>query len=164
MRIPAGLGLVVLFAVLLGLHYSLRPLLDWRASADFLVIGVLLVAVRVRPGGAALIGVISGLIADALAPSAFGASAIAFTIVAGGASWLKESFFGEHVALNAAFLVAGKLAFDIVYLLAEGRLTGSDLLWQIAVWSSLSAVVTAVAGLVIILIFRPLLDPVGQRR
>jgi hypothetical protein len=36
--------------VLVALHFTLRPLLDWRAGVDFLVIGVLMVAVRVRPG------------------------------------------------------------------------------------------------------------------
>jgi rod shape-determining protein MreD len=164
MRLPAALGLAVLFVVLVVLHYSLRPLLDWRAPADFLVIGVLLVSVRVRTGTAAVFGLLAGLVADALAPSAFGASALAFTIVGAGASWLKEAFFGEHVALNAAFLVAGKLAFDIVYLMAEGRLTGSDLLWQIALWSSLSAIVTALTGLAVMLLFRPLLEPAGHRR
>ena len=47
---------VVVFAVLVTLHYTLRPLLGWRAPVDFLVVAVLLTAVRVRAGTAAVVG------------------------------------------------------------------------------------------------------------
>jgi rod shape-determining protein MreD len=163
-RRAPGIGLVILFVVLLCLHYSVRPLLEWRASVDFLLIGVLLIAVRVRPGVAAVLGFVAGVVADALAPSAFGASALALTIVGFGASWLKEAFFAEHVALNAVFLFAGKLAFDVAFLLAEGRLGGSTLLFQIGTWSALSALVTAFVGLAVLMLFRPLIDPDTIRR
>ena len=49
------------FVVLVALHYSIRPLLGTRISVDFLVIAVLLTAVHVRPGVAALIGFAAGL-------------------------------------------------------------------------------------------------------
>ena len=52
---------IVLCAVLIFLHYTLRPLLAWRASADFLIIALLLASVRVRPGVAALFGFVLGL-------------------------------------------------------------------------------------------------------
>jgi rod shape-determining protein MreD len=163
-RRAPGMGLVIVFLVLLGLHYSVRPLLDWRASADFLVIAVLLVAVRVRPGVGAAIGFAAGILADALAPSAFGASALAFTLVGFGASWLKDAFFAEHVALNALFLFGGKVAYDLVFLMAEGRLSGSALLFQLGVWTALSAAVTALVGIAVMLLFRPLIDPGPVRR
>jgi rod shape-determining protein MreD len=155
-RTPSALGLVVLFAVLVGLNFSLRPLLAWRAPVDFLVIGVLLVAVRVRPGMAAIVGLIAGIVADALAPSAFGAAAMAMTLVAFAASWLKTSFFSEHVVLNAVFLFAAKLGFDVAFLLTERRLSGSGLLMQLTVWSPLSAALTALSGLAVIVLFGPL--------
>jgi rod shape-determining protein MreD len=163
-RRAPGIGLAILFLVLVVLHYSVRPLLDWRASADFLLIAVLLIAVRVRPGVGAVIGFVSGMMADALAPSAFGAAALALTLVGFGASWLKDAFFAEHVALNAIFLFLGKLAYDIVFLMAEGRLHGSALLFQLGVWTALSAAVTAFVGLAVLLLFRPLIDPGPVRR
>ena len=43
------------FLVLVILHYTVRPLVGARISLDFLVVAVLLVAVQVRPGVAALI-------------------------------------------------------------------------------------------------------------
>lgn len=164
MRRGPSIGLMIVFVVLLVLHYTLRPMLDWRASADFLVIAVLLVAVRVSPGVGAVIGFCAGLVSDALFPSAFGAGAIAFTLVGFGASWLKDAFFAEHIALNAVFLFLGKLVFDVFFLFAEGRLKGGALLTQIGIWSPLSALVTAFVGLAVMLLFRPLIDPGPVRR
>jgi rod shape-determining protein MreD len=162
-RSTSAAGLSVLFAVLFVLHYSLRPLLAWRGGADFLLIGVLLVSVRVRPGTAAIVGVVAGLAADALGASAFGAVAIAMSVVGFAASWLKASFFADNVMLNGLFLFVGKLAFDVVFLTAERRVTGPELLVQFGTWSVVSAVVTAFVGLAILLLFRPLVDTEGQR-
>jgi len=38
------------FVILVLLHYTLRPVLGWHASPDFLLIALLLVAIRIRPG------------------------------------------------------------------------------------------------------------------
>lgn len=151
-------GLLLLLAALVAAHYGLRPVLAWRAEVDFLLIGVLLVSVRLRPGAAAMLGFAAGLVSDALSPAAFGAGVAAMTLVAAGSSWLKARFFAEHLLLTGAFIFAGKLAFDAAYLLVEGRVTGGALFAQIGVWSALSAVVTAVAGLVVLVMFRPFTD------
>ena len=146
-----GLGV---FVVLVALHYSVRPLLGSRISVDFLVIAVLLTAVHVRPGVAALIGFGTGLIADSLTPLSFGAGALAMTAVGSAASWLKATVFGDNVVLQAIFLAAGKLAFDAVYLVAERRLAFVDLLVQLFLWSPLSAVATGLAGVLLMFAFR----------
>ena len=39
--------------ILIVLHYTLRPLLSWRASIDFLLIALVFGSVRARPAGAA---------------------------------------------------------------------------------------------------------------
>lgn len=158
MSAARGAWLVVVFLVLVALHYTLRPVLAWRAPIDFLVIAVLLVAVRVRPGVAALVGFGLGLVADSLTPAAFGAGALAMTVVGFGASWLKAAFFADNVALNAAFVFLGKWVFDLIALIAEQRLRGVELLAQAVLWSPLAAAVTAAAGLVVLLAVRPLLE------
>ena len=107
---------VIAFALLVLLHYTVRPLLGWRTPVDFLVIAVLLSAVRVRPGAAALIGFLTGLVADSLTPSAFGAGALAMTAVGATASWLKAVFFADNLALNGFFLFVAKWAFDLIFL------------------------------------------------
>lgn len=148
-------------AALVVLHYTLRPFLGWRIQVDFLVIALLLIAVRARPAVAAATGLVVGLVTDALAPESFGAGALAMTVVGFAASWLKTAFFTENLALNGIFLFCGKWAFDVVYLLASRRLHGSDLLTQLIWWSPLAAGLTAGAGLLVLLWSRA---PAQERR
>jgi len=156
-NIAKSLWLGIVFLLLVVMQYSLRPLLAWRAPIDFLVIALLLVAVRTRPGVAAIVGFTLGLLADSLTPDAFGAGALAMTIVGFAASWLKAAFFADNFALNGIFVFLGKWAFDVIFLVAERRLAGVDLLSQALLWSPVSAAVTAAAGLVVLLTARPVL-------
>lgn len=148
---------IVAFVVLVLLHYTLRPMLGWHAGPDFLIIALLLIAIRVRPGTAAVVGLIMGIVADALEPHAFGAGALGMSIVGFGASWLKAVFFADDVVLNALFFFCGKWAFDIIFLLAAHQMTSGALLVEILVWSPLKGVVTALFGLLTLLILRPIL-------
>ena len=156
-----SLGVALMLVVLLALHFTLRPLLDWRAGVDFVVIATLVVAIRVRPGAAALVGFALGLATDAMAPTSLGAGTLAMTLIGFTASRLKGAFFADDLMLNAIFVFGGKTLFDLVYVLAEGRLGGMDLLWQLVLWTPLSALSTAFVGLVVLALLRPTLE---QRR
>ena len=145
---------VSVYILLLALHFTVRPLIGTRISIDFLVIAVLLAAVHVRPGIAAIIGFVTGLIADSLTPLSLGAGALAMSAVASAASWLKAAVFGDNFLSQMVFLGAGKLAFDIMYLVVEGRLAMNDLLVQLVLWSPLSALATGLAGVLVVLTFR----------
>ncbi len=159
MTIGGIIRAVLTFVVLTLLHFTLRPLLGWRAPIDFLLLAVLTTAVRVRPSGAVVIGFIVGLVADSLSPDTLGAGALAMTFVAYLASWLKAVFFADSLPLNALFFFVGKWLFDIIYFVAEHRLFGVELLQQLVLWSPLSAAATAVAGVLVLLLMRPLLEP-----
>lgn len=148
----------IVVLILIVLHYTLRPLLGWRTSIDFLLIALVFGAVRMRPAGAAVYGLVIGLAADSLTFGAFGAGALAATIVGYAASYLKAVFFADNLALNGFFIFMGKWLFDLVYVLMERRMHGTELLMQIIVWSPLSAAVTAVAGVVAITVLRPILE------
>lgn len=148
----------VVCLILIVLHYTLRPLLGWRASIDFLVIALLFGSVRMRPGLAAVYGFALGLVSDSLAVSGFGAGALGMCAVGFAASWLKAVFFADNLALNGFFLFLGKWLFDLVYELAGHRLGGGELVMQIFVWSSLSAAVTALAGVFALMLVRPLME------
>ena len=147
------------FAILVVLHYTLRPLLGWRAPMDFLVLALLLAAIRVRPAAGAIIGLALGIVSDSLTPDALGAGAIAMTIVGYLASWLKAVFFADNIALNAFFFFLGKWVFDLIYFIVEHRLGGIELVQQLLLWSPLSAAATAVAGVLLLFVMRPLLEP-----
>jgi rod shape-determining protein MreD len=148
---------ILAFVILVVLHYTLRPVLEWRTSIDFLVIALLLAAVRMRPGAAAVLGFAMGLVADSLSVGAFGAT-LAMTVVGFTASWLRAVVFAENLVLHAAFFFAGKWLFDIIFLLVERRVKGLDLVFQLLIWSPLTAMVTALAGLLVLIIMRPMLD------
>ncbi|MEO5903887.1 MAG: rod shape-determining protein MreD [Gemmatimonadaceae bacterium] len=147
------------FLILVLLHYTFRPLLGWRAPMDFLLLALLLAAIRVRPAAAAIIGLVLGIISDSLTPDALGAGAVAMTVVGYLASWLKAVFFADNLALNAFFFFLGKWIFDVIYFSVEQRLGGIELIQQLLLWSPLSAAATAIAGILLLLVMRPLLEP-----
>lgn len=147
----------LVLALLVALHFTLRPILAWRVNVDFLVIAVLLIAVRQRPGVAALAGLGIGLLADSLTPAAFGAGALALSFVGFGASWLKSAFFADHIGVNGAFVFLGTWAFDLLFLVAERRLSGWDFVVQAIWWAPLSAALTALVGIIVLGVMRPLL-------
>ena len=144
---------VGVFVLLVAMHYSIRPMLGTRVSVDFLVIAVLLAAVHVRPGVAALIGFVTGVVADSLTPLSFGAGALAMSAIAAAASSLKAAIFGDNVLAQMIFLAAGKLAFDIMYLVVEHRLGLGELFTQLLIWSPLSALATGLAGVLVVFTF-----------
>ena len=96
---------------------------------------------------------------DSLTPEALGAGAVAMTVVGYLASWLKAVFFADNIALNAFFFFLGKWIFDVIYFSIEQRLGGIELIQQLLLWSPLSAAATAIAGILLLLIMRPLLEP-----
>ena len=149
---------LIVCAILIVLHFTLRPLLAWRASVDFLIVALLLGAVRLRPGAAAVYGFLLGLVSDSLAVSAFGAAALGMSVVGFGASWLKAVFFADNLALNGFFLFLAKWLFDILSLLGGHRAHGAELAMQLFVWSPLSAAVTAVAGVIALSLLKPLME------
>lgn len=162
MTTSAGIRTAIAVAIMVVLQYSVRPLLGWRADIDFLTIALLLIAVRVRPGAAAVAGCLFGLITDSVAPQTFGAGALAMTIVGFGASRLKAAFFADNIPLNGAFFFIGRWVFAFVYLLTARTLRGPELLQQLFIWSPLSAATTAICGIALLVLMRPLLEPAEQ--
>jgi rod shape-determining protein MreD len=151
--------ITIAIVILILLDFSVRPILGWRAEIDFRIIALLLAAVRLRPGSAAVVGCIMGLVFDSLTPHAFGAGALAMTVVGYMASWLKAVFFADNLALNGFFFFAGRWAFAILYVLAAHQANGVELVQQLLVWAPLSAAATAGAGVVLLVLLRPLLEP-----
>ena len=144
------LGFMLLFA----LHFYLRPrVFDGRAAPDFLLCALMLVAVRSRPGLAAVAGFLVGLASDVLTPSAFGAGALAHTVVAYIAAWGRAVFFPDNLLVNAGLFAGGVWLRNAIVLLASGTPSG-QLSSGLLVWAPLQALSTAAAGLILLLLFR----------
>ncbi|HET6578970.1 MAG TPA: rod shape-determining protein MreD [Gemmatimonadales bacterium] len=148
------LQLAGVFLLLLVAHFYLRPRL-WgpRVSPDFLFVGLMLYAMRSGPGAAAVAGFLVGLTADALTPARFGAGALAHTVVAYLASWGRAVFFADNLLVNAAFVAVGLWIRDLLVLAVSG--TGDrPLLAELAVYSPLQALTSALFALLVLVVFR----------
>ena len=146
--------LAVVLLLLVGLHFYVRPRL-WgpRVSPDFLLVGLMLFAMRSGPGASAVAGFMVGLAADSLTPARFGAGALAHTVVAYVASWARAVFFADNLLVNAAFVAAGVWLRDFLVLVVSGGGDGS-VLTELAIYSPLQALSSALFALVILLAFR----------
>lgn len=146
--------LSMVMLLLLVLQFYLRPRLwDARVSPDFLLIALMLFAMRSSPGVAALAGFAVGLIADTLTPARFGAGALAHTLVGYLGSWGRSVFFADNVLVNAAFVAVGLWVRDLIVLLASGT-DHRQLIIELTLYSPLQALSTAGFALIVLMTFR----------
>ena len=100
-RLPDRAQLLLVMGLLVLLHFYLRPRL-WsaRVSPDFLLIALVFFSMRSGPGAGALAGFVVGIVNDALTPAAFGAGALAHTVVGYLAAWGRAVFFADNLLVN----------------------------------------------------------------
>ena len=151
--------LIVAIVALILAHFVLRPLLGDRIEIDFLVLALLLLSIRVRPGMGAIIGLLLGATADAAAPSGFGSAMLALTLVGYVTSWLKAAFFAENAVLDGVVIFASAWGVTLLRLLLNGQAFQPGFAISALVWAPLSAAATAVVGALLFAILRPLLKP-----
>jgi rod shape-determining protein MreD len=146
--------LALVLLVLLVLQFYLRPRLwNARVSPDFLLIGLMLFAMRSGAGAGALVGFLVGLIEDTLTPSRFGAATLAHTLVGYLASWGRAVFFADNMLVNGAFVAVGLWLRDLIVLVASGT-DHKQLLTQLTFYSPVQALTTAAFALVVLVTFR----------
>ena len=157
---PLRTGLVV--ALLVAAQFLLRPRLgDPRYAPDFVLVALLVFAIRARPMAGTIAGFLVGLLTDAVAPTAFGAAAFALTIVGYLAGWLKAVVFADNVLITAVFVFAAAWLRDVIEVLVGHQLQGGALAWQLLAQAPLAALSTAVAAIVTLALFRSWLRPGG---
>ncbi|MDZ4673594.1 MAG: rod shape-determining protein MreD [Gemmatimonadota bacterium] len=145
---------IVVLLLLLGLQFYARPRLwDGPTSPDFLLIGLLLLAIRSSPGAAAVIGLLVGLVTDVLTPAHFGAGMLAHTLVGYLGSQGRAVVFAENILVTAGLFAGGLWIRNAIMLVLSGT-NRAGLTQALLVWSPLQATTTALAGLVIVVLFR----------
>ena len=150
--------MVTVFALVIA-HFLLRPLLGIRIEIDFLVLALLLMSIRVRPGIGAVLGLLLGAAADAASPGGFGSAMLAMTLVGYVTSWLKAAFFAENAVLDGVVIFASAWGVILLRLLLSGRGFEAGAAVTALVWAPLSAAATALVGAVLFAVLRPLLKP-----
>jgi rod shape-determining protein MreD len=150
-----SVGVLIL---LLALHFYVRPRLGApRYTPDFIAIGVLLFALRARPGQAALTGLCAGLLTDALTPARFGAGALANAVIGYLAAFGRSVFFADNLLVTGGFFFVGTWLRNLLVLIASGT-PMNQLLVEAGLWSSVQALSTAVVGVFLALVLRGWLD------
>jgi rod shape-determining protein MreD len=146
--------LALVLLVLLVLQFYLRPRLwNARVSPDFLLIGLMLFAMRSGAGAGALVGFLVGLIEDTLTPARFGAATLAHTVVGYLASWGRAVFFADNMLVNAGFVAVGLWFRDLIVLVTSGT-EHPQLLTELTLYSPLQARTTAGFALLLLVTFR----------
>jgi rod shape-determining protein MreD len=141
--------------ILLLLEFYLRPSIvaGHRGLPDFLVLVLLLLAIREEPGVAALTGFLIGLVIDVMNPARFGAGMLANVLVGWGASYGRSIFFADNILVNGALFFIGTWVRDVLMLLFSGTPL-SALPPEVLLWAPLQSLSTAVVGVVVVVMFR----------
>lgn len=148
----------MVLGLLAVLHFAVRPRLGSpQVAPDFLMLALLLYAIRSRPGAAALAGFVIGLAGDAVAPSRIGAGALAHTVVGYLAAWGRAVFFPDNLFVNGLVIALGVWIRNAILLTASGSGAGG-LTMALFVWSPLQALTTALTAAMVLLIFQRWLD------
>ena len=146
-----------LMAVLVVLHFVLHLSFGFGIQApDLLTVAVLLGARQLSGGRAAGYGFLLGLLEDAVSVSAFGAAAIAQTVLGYLGARSRDLFVGDSLLFLGLYLFLGKWARDALYYGVAAVLRRGDAVGALLLQAPIAAVYAAISGLVAIVVFRTL--------
>jgi rod shape-determining protein MreD len=144
-RAGTRFGLLGAVLVLTFLHFALAPLFQsWLASPNLLLCAILISARQLRPGAAAAVGFILGMLEDAMAVSHFGLATLLLVLVAYLGSLTRDTFVGEEPLFMGTYLLAGTWIYETTIYLILGA--GGDPLSYIFLRAPLDGLATAVVG------------------
>jgi rod shape-determining protein MreD len=142
-------------ALLVLAHFLVRIALGLNDFVpDLLTIAALLAARRLRSPVATLLGLVLGLLEDALALTAFGARAVATAAVSFLGAQSRDLFEGDSIIFLAVYLFIGKWAREAIVYLLDMRAARGDATAVLLVDAPLAALFAAVAGTIAFLLYR----------
>ena len=142
------LGLVP-FLVLLHFFLHLGLSLG-REAPDLLTLALLLAARETRMGTAAALGFFFGILEDAFSVLAFGASALALTLVGAMGSLTRELFVGDSPLFVLAYLGLGKLLKDLVFWVTAGPAVTESFVEGVLIHGSLGGLYLTLVGFLLL--------------
>lgn len=151
-----GWGYWVFIFLLVLIHLVLRVTLGLGELApDLLTVAVLLGARAARPSLAAMLGLVLGILRDALAVGGMGSAAVVLTVLGYLGARTQDLFEGESVVFAALYLFLGKWLHDSVYwLLRRGPVREGDLVEVLLIAQPIAALYAAAAGVALLVLFR----------
>jgi len=145
----AFIGLLAVAHFTLHLAIGLGP-----EAPDLLTVAVLLAARSTTGAVAAAIGLVLGLLQDALSLVAFGAEAVTLTVLGYLGARSRELFVGESLVFVGLYLFVGKWLHDVIYYTLAGSEARGDAVVRYLVVAPLSALYAAVAGVLVLVLYR----------
>jgi len=148
-----GIGFWLVILVLVALHFLLHLGFGiGRAAPDLLTVAVLLAARTGGVGRGAGIGFFFGLLEDAFSVLAFGANAVAMTLIGAFGALTRDLFVGESVLFYVGYLTVGAWLRDLVAWLVMGDAIREPFVEAVLVHATVSAVYAAAVGLLVVLV------------
>ncbi|MEQ1856087.1 MAG: rod shape-determining protein MreD [Longimicrobiales bacterium] len=146
-----SIGTWLLVALLLVAHFVLHVGFGYgRGAPDLLTIGLLLAARETGVGTAALVGLVFGLLEDALSVLAFGANSVTMTVIGIAGAFTRDLFVGDSRLFVISYFFVGKWMRDLLHWLMVGeglrQPFASEVLWQ----GTLGAAYAALIGMVLL--------------
>jgi rod shape-determining protein MreD len=144
---PNHVAFWTFIVILVVLHFGVHVAFGLRGSApDLLTIALLLGVRRLSGAGGAALGLVLGLLNDALSLIAFGALAVTYAILGFVGARSRDLFEGDSLLFVAAYIFLGKLLRDVIYQVLTRSVPWSDLL-TVSLLASLYAAVAAIVAL-----------------
>ncbi|MGQ0813594.1 MAG: rod shape-determining protein MreD [Gemmatimonadota bacterium] len=154
MAVRTGLPFWIFIAVLVIAHLVLHVAIGLTTSApDLMTVAVLLAARRLQGAAAAALGLLLGVLTDALSLTTFGALALVNAVIGFFGARSRDLFEGDSLLFVAVYIFLGKWLRDALYF----GLTRSA---QAESWSMLitaapiAAVFAAIAAMIAIMLYR----------
>jgi rod shape-determining protein MreD len=143
-----------LVPLLVILHFLFRLGFGWGAGAPDLLILALLLAVRgVGMGMGAGLGLFLGLLEDAFSVLAFGANAVAMTLVGALGARTRDIFVGDSLLFAFAYVGLGKWLRDLVHWIVVGEGVREPFVNAMLVDGLFSAIYVGLVGMLVMTVF-----------
>jgi rod shape-determining protein MreD len=154
MAVRTGVSFWFFIVILVIAHLVLHVAIGLGTVApDLLTVAVLLSARRLSATVAAGIGLLLGLLVDALSLTTFGAVALINSVIGLVGARSRDLFEGDSIMFVAGYIFVGKWLHDCAYLALTHSVNGEP--WSTLLTSApLSALYAAVAGVVALTLYR----------
>jgi rod shape-determining protein MreD len=144
----------LIWVVVVGLfliHFFLHVGLGIGGGApDLLTVALLLASREVGMGGGAGLGLLFGLLEDALSVLSFGANSVAMTILGLAGATTRDLFVGDSLVFLVSYFVLGKFTRDLVHWVVVGESLRGPFVSQVLVDGLVGGVYAAVVGILIL--------------
>lgn len=144
-------GTWVLVGALVTLHFVLHVGFGFgRGAPDLLTIGLLVAARGVGLGPAAAVGLVFGLLEDALSVLAFGANSVTMTVIGIAGAFTRDLFVGDSRVFVVSYFFAGKWMRDLLHWLMVGEGLRQPFFAEVLLQGTLAAAYAALVGMFVL--------------